>query len=151
MHEILKVWTPQNPLELNETLLSMKAYAPYHHLYAIAMCFSIANNQAEKIPAPYRTLEKAIADGTITELVRISGISLNMALEVAANESQPANRVFSPQNWVKAKSCLAGINGAIRNYFSMLPMMPGGQEIKTHMNRTLALNPEDFEYRWSAD
>jgi hypothetical protein len=72
MHEILKVWTPQNPLELNETLLSMKAYAPYHHLYAIAMCFSIANNQAEKIPASYRTLEKAIADGTITELVRIT-------------------------------------------------------------------------------
>ena len=72
MSEILKVWTSQNPLGLNETLLSMKAYAPYHHLYAIAMCFSIANNQAERVPAPYRTLEKARADGMVTELGIVS-------------------------------------------------------------------------------
>lgn len=47
----------------------------------------------------------------------------------AANEVQPQNRVFSPQNWIKAKICLAGINFAIRTYFQMLPMMPGGQQV----------------------
>jgi len=74
-----------------------------------------------------------------------------MALEAAANEAQPQNRVFSPQNWIKTKACLAGINTAIRHYFNMLPMMPGGGEIKNKLNETLKLNQEDFEYRWAAD
>ena len=64
---------------------------------------------------------------------------------------QPPNRVFSPQNWIKTKGCLAGINGAIRNYFNMLPMMPGGAEIKKTLIGATQLRPEDFEYRWSAD
>ncbi|TAN01871.1 MAG: AIPR protein [Chitinophagaceae bacterium] len=149
--EILKTWSNENPLGLNETLLAMKAYAPYHHLYAVSMCFAIANNQAERVPFPSKCLDKAVQDNMVAEIIKIAGVSLNMALEAAANEPQPQNRVFSPQNWIKAKSCLAGINGAIRNYFSMLPLMPGGQEIKNRLNRTLELQPEDFEYRWAAD
>jgi hypothetical protein len=149
--EILKTWSKENPLGLNETLLAMRAYAPYHHLYAISMCFSIANNQAERVPSPSKCLDKARQTGMLTEIIKIAGISLNMALEAAANESQPQNRVFSPQNWIKAKNCLAGINGAIRNYFSMLPLMPGGQEIKNRLTNALELVPEDFEYRWAAD
>jgi hypothetical protein len=87
----------------------------------------------------------------VSELVKVAGISLNMALEAAANEPQPTNRVFSPQNWIKTKGCLSGINGAIRNYFNMLPMMPGGAEIKQKLTTATRLNPEDFEDRWSAD
>jgi hypothetical protein len=87
----------------------------------------------------------------VDEIVKVAGISLNMALEAAANEPQPANRVFSPQNWIKTKGCLSGINGAIRNYFNMLPMMPGGAEIKKKLSGATLLRPEDFEYRWSAD
>jgi hypothetical protein len=59
--------------------------------------------------------------------------------------------VFSPQNWIKTKACLAGINGAIRNYYGMLPMMPGGAEIKKKLNDATVLDPKDFEERWSAD
>jgi hypothetical protein len=88
----------------------------------------------------------------VEDIIRIGGISLNMALEAAANEQQPPNRVFSPQNWIKAKTCLAGINFAIRNYFSMLPLMPqGGKEMKTKLDAALSLEAEDFEYRWAAD
>ncbi len=66
-----------------------------------------------------------------------------MALEAAANETQPSNRVFSPQNWIKAKTCLAGINFAIRNYFSMLPLMPqGGKEMKAKLDAALSLETE---------
>jgi hypothetical protein len=151
MNEVLKTWVSANPLNLNETLLAMRAYAPYHHLYAIGMCFSIGNNQSEKVPSPSRSYAAASRAGMVDELVKVGGISLNMALEAAANEPQPANRVFSPQNWVKTKGCLAGINGAIRNYFNMLPMMPGGGEIKQKLSAATQLKPEDFEYRWSAD
>jgi hypothetical protein len=151
MREVMKAWIPENPLSFNETLLAMKAYAPYHHLYAIGMCFSISNNQAERVPSPGKSFDSAAKVGMVTEIVKVAGISLNMALEAAANESQPANRVFSPQNWVKSKACLAGINGALRNYFSMLPMMPGGADIKKRLSEATVLKPQDFEYRWSAD
>ncbi|MBI4095709.1 MAG: AIPR family protein [DPANN group archaeon] len=149
--ELLKNWTDKNPLGLNETLLAMKAYAPYHQLYAISMCFAISNNMGDRVPNPTKCFEKAKSANMIDEIIKISASSLNMALEAAANEPQPPNRVFSPQNWIKAKDCLAKINFAIRNYFQMLPMMPGGQELNKKLKETLTLNPEDFEYRWAAD
>jgi hypothetical protein len=151
MNKVMETWIPENPLNLNETLLAMKAYAPYHHLYAVAMCFSIINNQSGRVPIPSKAYEAAKASGMVDELVKVGGISLNMALEAAANASLPENRVFSPQNWIKSKACLSGINGAISTYFSMLPMVPGGAEIKKRLVDSMALKVEDFEYRWSAD
>ena len=76
----------------------------------------------------------------VSEIVKIAGVRLNMALEAAANEPQPANRVFSPQNWVKTKTCLAGINGAIRNYSNMLQLMPGGADVKKNSPRPRSLS-----------
>ena len=151
MAEIMKGWTPENPWGLNESLLAMKAYAPYHQLYAVSMCFAIASNQADRVPNPYRCYENAEKQQLIGEIVRIAALSVNMALEAAANEPQPQNKVFSPQNWIKAKTCLAGINMAIHNYFSMLPMIPGGQEIDRKLKTALKLEPDAFEYRWAAD
>src|SRR5690242_20017819 len=115
------------------------------------MCFSIGNNQSERVPSPFKAYEVASKSAMVEEVVKVAGISLNMALEAAANEPQPANRVFSPQNWIKTKGCLSGINGAIRNYFNMLPMMPGGAEIKRKLTEAVTMKSEDFEYRWSAD
>lgn len=151
MHRIWKAWGKDNPLGLNETLLAMRAYAPYHHLYAVSMCFAIANNQSDRVPDPDACLIKAQGNSMVDDIVKIGGVCLNMALEAAANEPQPANRVFSPQNWIKAKTCLAGINFAIRNYFNMLPLMPGGKEMKAKLDVALTLQTGDFEYRWAAD
>lgn len=151
MNEVQATWVAENPLSLNESLLAMKAYAPYHHLYAVAMCFAISSNQSDRVPSPHKSFEAAAKANMIGEIVKVAGTSLNMALEAAANEPQAANRVFSPQNWIKTKSCLSGINGAVRNYFNMLPMMPGGAEIKKKLNEATVLPVEAFEYRWSAD
>jgi hypothetical protein len=151
MKEVSKTWANDNPLGLNETLLVMKAYAPFHQLYGVSMCFAISNNVVDRVPSPSVCLQRARESGLIEEIVKISGLSLNMALEAAANEVQPQNRVFSPQNWIKAKTCLAGINFAIRNYFNMLPMMPGGQQVSQKLKEGLVLKQEDFEYRLAAD
>jgi hypothetical protein len=151
MNAVMKTWVSANPLNLNETLLAMRAYAPFHHLYAVEMCFSISNNQSDKAASTSKSYEAATKAGMVDDIVKVAGISLSMALEAAANEPQPSNRVFSPQNWIKSKGCLAGINGAIRNYFNMLPMMPGGAEIKKQLTAATLLRPQDFEYRWSAD
>ena len=151
MQAIMKGWVPSNPFGLNESLLAMKAYAPYHQLYAVSMCFAISNNQSDRAPNPWSAFAKANSKGMVDQIVLIAGSCLNTALEAAANEPQPQNRVFSPHNWVKAKTCLSGINAAIRQYFSMLPTMPGGKELNQKLKDALLLSNEDFEYRWAAD
>lgn len=151
MKEVLKVWTSTNPLGLNETLLSMKAYAPYHHLYAISMCFAIVNNRADRVPLPNSSYKKAKEKGLLEQIVRISGRCLNTSLKVAANRMQPENRVFSPQNWIKSKASLNDINAAVEQYFDMLPSMDGMEQQNIAIREALSLNQEDFEYRWAAD
>jgi len=151
MAAVMKTWSRGNPLGLNETLLVMRAYAHYHHLYAVSMCFAIANNQPDRVPTPEKCLAKSERSSMVEDIVRIAGVSLNMALEAAANEPQPTNRVFSPQNWIKTKTCLAGINVAIRHYFNMLPLIPGGSSMKSRLDEALALETDAFEYRWAAD
>ncbi len=90
-------------LHLVESLLAMKAYAPFHHLYAVSMCYAISSGLSDRVPSPAATWESASSRGIVDQIVQIAGISLNSALEAAANEPQPANRVFSPQNWIKTK------------------------------------------------
>ena len=151
MSEVWKRWTKENPLSLNESLLAMKAYAPYHHLYAVSLCFCVSNSMPEGVPNPVITYEKARNSKIVDQIVSMAGTCLNSALEAAANEPQPANRVFSPQNWIKTKSCLAGIRAAIRQYFNMLPSMPGGAQLTEQLRTSLSMDALDFEARWAAD
>jgi len=151
MSEVWKKWTKENPLSLNESLLAMKAYAPYHHLYAVSLCFCVSNNMPEGVPNPVITYEKTRNSKIVDQIVSMAGTCLNSALEAAANEPQPANRVFSPQNWIKTKSCLAGIRAAIRQYFNMLPSMPGGAQLTEQLRTSLSMDASDFEARWAAD
>ncbi len=143
-------WTKDNPLGLNESLLAMRAYAPYHHLYAISVCFGVSNSMpTESVPNPHITLTKAKENNLVDQIVDLAGRSLNFALESAANEPQPANRVFSPQNWIKTKSCLAGIRAAVSQSLNMLPMM--NAEVANKIKQGLKMDREDFEARWTAD
>lgn len=149
--KIYKGWIADNPWGLNESLLAMKSYAPFHQLYAISICFSVVNNRTDRVPAPSACYEKAKADNIVDQVVSIAASCLNTALTAAANEPQLANKVFSPQNWIKTKTCLSGINAAVNQYFMMLPSMPGGQEISQNLRSALTLPSEVFEYRWAAD
>jgi hypothetical protein len=147
MQKVYEGWIPQNPFGFNETLLAMKAYAPFHQLYAIAMCFAAASNLSDRVPNPTLAYEKAVKQNTVDRIVNMAATCLNFALETAANETQPGSRVFSPQNWIKTKTCLSGISAAVRMQLMMLSNVPGGKELK----ESLVLPPEAFEYRWAAD
>ena len=152
MQKAMERWVQENPLGLNESLLAMRAYAPHHHLYAISLCFCVANNMQDgNVPNPIKAWENAIHGKVVDRVVDMAGSCLNSALEAAANEPQVGNRVFSPQNWIKTKTCLAGIRAAIRQYFNMLPTMPGGRELKKAMEQPLKMENADFEARWAAD
>ena len=151
MTEVKKRWEKDNPLGLNESLLAMRAYAPYHHLYAVSLFFRQVNRIGEGVPNPAATFRKASEANLVGQLVDSAGICLNSALEAAANEPQPTNRVFSPQNWIKTKSCLAGIRQAIGQYFHMLPAMPGAGELNQKLRTALRMEAAQFEDRWAAD
>lgn len=140
-------WNKDNRFGFNETLLAMRAYAPFHHLYAISMCFAVASKHMDRVPSPDLTWKQAQTKGIADWTVSVAATALNFALESAANEQQPGGRVFSPVNWVKTKTCLSGINNAIQMQLMMMPNIPGGKEKRD----ALILDTEAFEYRWQAD
>ena len=145
MQEIQKKWGKENPLSLNESLLAMRAYAPYHHLYAVSLFFCQVNGIGGQIvPDPAHTFAKASEASLVGQIVASAGTCLNTALEAAANEPQPANRVFSPQNWIKTKTCLAGIRQAVAQYFNMLPSMPGGNDLNQNLRTALKMKNVDL-------
>ncbi len=147
MQKVKKGWIPENPFGLNESLLAMKAYAPYHQLYAISRFFAIANNFSDRVPSPNSAYKKAKEENIVDRLVKMAASCLNSALESAANEPQPQNRVFSPQNWIKSKSSLSKIDTTIRAYLDVLPTVG----IDTNFADKLKIDSQEFEYRWAAD
>ena len=151
MQEVRKRWKKENPLALNESLLAMQSYAPYHHLYAVSLCFCVTNSMGQDVPDPVIAYGKASSADLVGQIVDIAGASLNTALEAAANQPLPPNRVFSSQNWIKTKACLAAIRQAIGQYFLMLPAMPGGPGLRQTLNEGLKMEPGQFEERWAAD
>lgn len=151
MKEIMKNWTDKNPLGLNETLLTMKAYAPFHHLYAVSMIFAIGNNKSDRVPSPNSTWESAKENGMIDQIVKMTGRCLNTALRVASNRNPEGNRIFSPQNWVKSKQSLDDINAAIESHLDVLPTIEGGEQQFEKLKIAVSIGQEQFEYRLQAE
>ena len=71
MSEVNKRWIKDNPLGMNESLLAMKAYAPYHHLYAVSLFFCRANRIGSGVPSPAVTYERASNSQLIEYVVSI--------------------------------------------------------------------------------
>ena len=140
-------WKPENPFGLNESLLAMKAYAPFHVLYTISQFFAIANNFPDRVPKPQTTYENASKMSKVNQIVNMAASCLNVAIEKSASEETSSGKIFSPQNWVKTKSCLSKIKTAVRTQIQMLHNFPGGKELKD----SLLLPKGVFEYRWEAD
>ena len=144
-------WNKDNPMGLNETLLAMKAYAPYHQLFAISVIVCEINKMNESVPSPSVSLRKMQNSGLLDEIITMSGNCLNIALDSAALEASDNNKMFVPQNWVKSKGCLKDLRSSIRQYLNAMKMMPGGKEVIERLNNGLAMEKEDFEVRWTAD
>jgi hypothetical protein len=79
----------------------------------------------------------------------ISSQSLNQALKSANQQAQIAERIFSPQNWLKKND---SVNSEALVASTMVDMMEGmssigGKNIKELLN----VSPDQFELRWKAD
>lgn len=144
-------WDKDNPMGLNETLLAMKSYAPYHQLYAISVIFCEINKMNDSVPSPAVVLKKLNAGGLLDTVVETAGSCLNMALETASSEATDSGKMFVPQNWIKSKTSLKDLRTAIKQYLASLKMMPGGKQVLSQLNTNLEMNKEDFDSRWTAD
>ena len=148
---IYQKWNSDNPLELNETLLSMKAYAPYHQLYGISVIFSEINKMNDLVPSPSVALSCLQQNNHLEQVINMSGKCLNMAMETASSEAQDNNKIFVPQNWVKSKTSLKDIRTAIKNHLSTLSYIPEGQKVVEQLKKDLYMDKDKFESRWTAD
>ncbi|MDE5722085.1 MAG: AIPR family protein [Clostridia bacterium] len=146
---VSELWTPDNPLGLNESLLAMKAYAPYHHLYAISVIFCEINKMPDSVPNPDTVLKKLNEYSLMSEIVQMAGGCLNMAFENASSEAIDNKKIFSPQNWVKNKGCLSDIKSAIR--MQLVTYKLNFKNIYEKYSKALKIKNEDFETRWTAD
>ena len=144
-------WDKDNSMGLNEILLSMKAYAPYHQLYAISVIFCEVNKMNDSVPSPSVVLQKLNEGGLLNTIVETAGSCLNMALETASSEAKESGKMFVPQNWIKSKASLKDLRTAIKQYLASLKIMPGGKQVSEQLYIKLKMLKEDFDSRWTAD
>ena len=144
-------WKNDNPLGLNDSLLAMKAYAPHHHLYAISVFFCEVNRMPESVPNPTKAYEKLKENDLLDTVVDMAGQCLNVAFETASSEALDNGKIFSPQNWIKAKGSLKDLRTAVKTQLSALKLLPGGKQVADKINAGLKMDTTDFESRWTAD
>lgn len=147
MDKIMEIWTDENPKNLDEVFLTMKAYAPYHFLYAISALFAKLSNQSD-VPSPSACMDKAISTNLVDGIIAIVANCLNSAIQSELAKYQQDGRTFIPQNWVKNKSSISGIQTAIINYLSFLPTMSPDMNKRL---KELRLDSAVFSYRVKAD
>lgn len=152
MDEIRKYWVPENPLQLNPALLAMKSYMLYHHLFAISIFIDTVNGMpSNNVPNPAKALKLLQDNKLLKEIIEMTGSALNIAFETSLQEAQDNGKVFSPQNWSKAKASLKAEINAIRSQYSTIGFMTGGAGLKKQLQTGLKMDNGDFEDRWSAD
>lgn len=149
---VYEKWGKENPMGLNETLLAMKAYAPYHQLFAISAILCEINKMNDSVPSPSVALRKMTESGLLDYIVEMAGNCLNMAMETAQDTvAADTGKLFVPQNWIKSKASLKDIRAAVKQMVASLKMLPDGKKVLARLNEGLAMNKEDFEARWTAD
>lgn len=148
---IFKLWEPANPLGINETLLAMKAYAPYHQLYAISALANEVNRKMDKIPSPSKVYKQLIDSDMYESVLELTGNILNTAFETANANYYEAGKIFVPPNWIKSKASVKAINDTIKSQITALKMVTGGKELVNKLTTCLTLNETDYSDRYSAD
>ena len=149
--EVYKNWGNDNPLGLNEALIALKAYAPYHHLFAVSVLFCEINKMQDLVPNPAVAMQKLKDNDLLDTVIELAGQCLNMGFEIALDDASQNNKVFSPPNWTKAKASLRDIRTAVKQYLMTVRMTLGGKDILDKLNTGLKMSNDDFESRWSAD
>ena len=121
----------------------MKAYAPYHMLYAISAICAKCNKQTS-VPSPSECLRLSQVFNITDSVIQLAANCLNNAIETEINKNQLDEKTFIPQNWIKSKASINAINSAVINCFSFNPY---AKELESK----LKMDAKYFSYRVQAD
>lgn len=146
---IMSKWNPDNPMGINESLLAMKSYAPFHHLYAVSVIFAEISNMSEMVPRPSKVLAQLKECDMMDTIINIAGKTLNRAFKNASSKAIADNKVFSPQNWIKSKASIVSLTEALR--VRLDAMEDDETNLGAKVQRCCKLEKQDFESRWTAD
>jgi len=146
---IMSKWNPDNPMGINESLLAMKSYAPFHHLYAVSVIFAEISNMSEMVPRPSKVLAQLKECDMMDTIINIAGKTLNRAFKNANSKAIADNKVFSPQNWIKSKASIVSLTEALRVRLDAMEDDETNLGAKTQS--CCKLEKQDFESRWTAD
>lgn len=146
---VMNKWTPDNPMGLNESLLAMKAYAPFHHLFAISVMFSEFSNMSDMVPKPSFVLQRLKEHNMLDKVINLTGKTMNRAFKNANSKYISENKVFSPQNWIKSKASINALIEALRVRIDALD--DDESNLGSDLQKCCKLDKTDFEFRWTAD
>ena len=146
---IMSKWNPDNPMGINESLLAMKSYAPFHHLYAVSVIFAEISNMSEMVPCPSKVLARLKECDMMDTIINIAGKTLNRAFKNANSKAIADNKVFSPQNWIKSKASIVSLTEALR--VRLDAMEDDETNLGAKIQSCCKLEKQDFESRWTAD
>ena len=148
---ILPYWEPDSLKSLDENLITIKAYGPYHHLFAISMVFCELNKMSEGVPSPSLALQKLKDSGLLDQVVGLAGQCVSSALRLAVEDAAAVNKPLNTQNWSKNKNSLKEIRAQVRAALTPNIMWPGSVEQIKKYAEALHLPNDAFEMRWTAD
>ncbi|MBR3245607.1 MAG: AIPR family protein [Parasporobacterium sp.] len=148
---ILPYWEPDSLKSLDENLITIKAYGPYHHLFAVSMVFCELNKMSEGVPSPSLALQKLKDSGLLDQVVELAGQCVSSALRLAVEDAAAVNKPLNTQNWSKNKNSLKEIRAQVRAALTPNIMWPGSVEQIKKYAEALHLPNDAFEMRWTAD
>lgn len=131
-------------LALNDVLKAGRSYVKYHILFSVSAIFSSVNKQPMQVIEPHFTLKGC---GRAGQILPHAANCLENALQAALSNAQLANKVFSPQNWLKSGQSVQGQMLVAGTIAGMLPTIPNSAELLEAMKAPL----DAFHPRWSAD
>jgi hypothetical protein len=131
-------------LNLNNELKAGKMHVKYHVLFAVSALINAINKQPTLVVEPKATV-KAL-DAT-AEILPLAATCIENAMQSARMQDESANKVFSPQNWLKANRSWQGETLVAGTQAGMLGSFAGGGAL---MERAKA-STSSFIARWSAD
>ena len=131
-------------LNLNNELKAGKMHVKYHVLFAVSALINAINKQPTLVVDPRATAKALEATG---EILPLAATCIENAMQSARMQDEAANKVFSPQNWLKANRSWQGETLVAGTQAGMLGSFAGGGVL---MERA-KVPATAFTARWSAD
>ena len=131
-------------LNLNNELKAGKMHVKYHVLFAVSALINAINKQPTLVVDPMVTINALKSAG---ELLPLAANCIENAMQSARMQDESANKVFSPQNWLKANRSWQGETLVAGTQAGMLGNFAGGAALID----SVRVAPTAFGARWSAD